>query len=277
MKVTTDEATGPAGGRDGQGIEVRGLSFAYPRRRPVLQDVSFAVRPGEYVCLLGPNGVGKSTLFSCMMGLTRRFSGDVRICGDSVGRLSAREVARRVAFIPQSASHVFNYSVMDVVLMGTSALTGGLRSPGADERARAMGSLATLGMEGMAELMFLDLSGGERQLVLIARALAQSARILLMDEPTASLDFGNQARVLEHVHRLAREGYAVIQSSHNPEQAFLYADKVLALHDGRVAAFGPPRDVLTEGLVRRLYDIEVTMEDVHGGRVRTCFPSSVLK
>ena len=125
--------------------------------------------------------------------------------------------------------------------------------------------------------MFLNISGGERQLVLIARALAQQARILFMDEPTANLDYGNQVRVLERVRQLSREGYTVIQSTHNPDQAFMYADEVMAVMDGQIEAYGPPEKIMDSELIRRLYRVSVSVESLRGGEVRMCVPTSVLK
>lgn len=259
------------------GIEVKNLSFSYKKGVPVLQNISFSLESGKFICLLGPNGVGKSTLFKCMLGLLRNYTGQILIDGEDIKHLSQKELARRAAYIPQSSSPVFNYTVSDVVLMGTTALGPVLGSPGQKERDFARKALELLGISHLENRMFMNISGGERQLVLVARALAQQAGILFMDEPTANLDYGNQARVLEQVRRLTRQGYTVIQSTHNPEQAFLYADQVLAVKDGVVAAQGSPAQVMDRELIKSLYGIDVYVESLMDDRVRVCIPAASLE
>ena len=258
-------------------IEVRDLSFSYKKGVPVLEHVDFSFESGRFICLLGPNGVGKSTLFKCMLGLLRGYTGDILINGENIRSLTPKQLARKVAYIPQSSAPVFNYSVADVVLMGTTAMTTAFSSPGERERDYVRAALDTLNIRYLEERMYMNISGGERQLVLIARALAQQANILFMDEPTANLDYGNQVRVLEQVHRLSRQGYTVIQSTHNPEQAFLYADEVLCVKEGTVAAHGAPNAVMDAGLIRSLYGIETEVLSIRDDKMRVCIPLSSLR
>ena len=258
-------------------IEVNELSFSYRKGASVLHDVSFALDKGKFICLLGPNGAGKSTLFKCMLGLLHGYEGEIRIDGDDIRTLTQKQLARRVAYIPQSTAPVFNYSVAEVVLMGTTALTAGLSSPGEKELECVDRALDTLNIRHLRNRMFMNISGGERQLVLIARALAQQAGILFMDEPTANLDYGNQIRVLEQVHRLSRQGYTVVQSTHNPEQAFLFADEVLAVRGGTVAAHGKPNEVMDAGLIESLYGIRAEVMSIKEDRMRVCVPVSSLR
>ena len=257
-------------------IEVKDLSFSYRKGVPVLHDVSFRLRNGDFICLLGPNGVGKSTLFKCMLGLLRSYGGTIKIDGENIRKLTQKQLARKVAYIPQSTAPVFNYTVADVVLMGTTSLVSGFASPGAREKAFAEQALETLHIPHLRDRMFMQISGGERQLVLIARALAQRANILFMDEPTANLDYGNQIRVLEQVHRLSRQGYTVIQSTHNPEQAFLFADQVLAVKDGTIAAQGSPNAVMDAALISALYGIEAEVVSIKDDKMRVCIPLASL-
>ena len=258
------------------GIEVKNLSFSYKKGIPVLHDVNFQLQSGKFICLLGPNGVGKSTLFKCMLGLLRNYTGEILIDGENTRSLTQKQLARKVAYIPQSTAPVFNYTVADVVLMGTTSLTSGFSSPGEKERVYVTQALETLNIQHLQDRMFMNISGGERQLVLVARALAQQAGILFMDEPTANLDYGNQVRVLEQVRRLSGSGYTVIQSTHNPEQAFLYADEVLAVKDGTIAAHGSPNKVMDAGLIRDLYGIEAQVESLMDDRMRVCITMSSL-
>ena len=255
-------------------MNVENLSFAYGERE-VLRDISFSVEYGEFLSVLGPNGVGKSTLFRCMLGLLTPSSGAAVVDGLRVADLSARKLAEKIAYIPQSHNPVFNFSVYDMVLMGTTAQTGSFASPGKRQRSLANKALQRLGIAHLADRGYSSLSGGERQLVLIARAIAQEAKVLVMDEPSSALDFGNRMRVMRTVQGLTQDGYAVIQSTHDPEQAYLYSDKILALHGGRVAAFGTPQETITSGLISALYGEEVEVCSMRGDQIRVCIPAAL--
>lgn len=255
-------------------VTVTNLTYAYRRGPAVLQGISFSVPDGCFACLLGPNGVGKSTLFKCMLGLLPDYDGSIEINGMDIHSLRTKQLARQAAWIPQSSETIFSYTVRDMVLMGTTAMTTGLRTPGRQQTAAAYDALDRLQISHLADRPFTRISGGERQLVLIARALAQQADVLFMDEPTANLDYGNQQRVLRHVRELARQGYTIIQSTHNPEQALLYADRVLALKDGLLLADGSPKTALDTALLQALYGIQVRVEQVCGGQVSVCVPEA---
>ena len=247
-------------------IAVEQLSFCY-KGREALSEVSFCASKGEMLGIIGPNGAGKSTLFRCVLNLLSGYRGTIAIDGVDARKLSARETAHRIAYIPQSHGQLFQYSVLDMVLMGTAHQLSVIRSPRQREIAQAMEALERMGLGGFAQRSFLNLSGGEQQLVLIARALAQRARVLLMDEPTASLDYGNQSRVLDQARLLTKEGYTVLYSTHNPQHALWYSDAVLALNRGRVEAFGPPDEVVNEALLRRLYNMDAKFVQTGAGRM----------
>lgn len=255
-------------------MSVQGLSFAYGEHE-VLHNISFSVDYGEFLSVLGPNGVGKSTLFRCMLGLLTPSAGGAYVDGRAVADMSARQLAYAIAYIPQSHSPVFNFSVFDMVLMGTTAQTGSFASPGKRQRSLANKALRRLGIEHLSDRGYANLSGGERQLVLIARAIAQQAKVLVMDEPSASLDFGNRLRVMRTVRDLTRDGYAVIQSTHDPEQAYMYSDRILALHGGRVAAFGTPKETLNADLVSALYGVDVEVCSMREDAIRVCVPAAL--
>jgi iron complex transport system ATP-binding protein len=226
---------------------------------------------GELVGMLGPNGAGKSTLFRCILGLEKNYCGKVFLDGTEIEKQSSEALARRIAYVPQTHYPSFNYCAFDMVLMGTAAQGREGAQPNESQKENARAAMEQLGITRFAERGFRELSGGEQQLVLIARALAQKATLLVMDEPTANLDYGNQLRVLSQIKELSRCGYGVILSTHNPDHAFLFADRVLAIHDHRLAASGTPADVLTEDLIKRLYNVEVRLRrDEHG--VFSCVP-----
>lgn len=259
-------------------IDVRTLSFSYGGA-PVLQNVSFSARGGEVIALLGPNGVGKSTLFRCLLGFLKPQRGEVRIDGKALSDFSRRALAREIAYIPQSYSPTFNYTVRESVLMGVTAKLGALEGPTAVQQALVMRTLSQLGIAHLAERGSRKISGGERQLMLIARALVQNARVLIMDEPTANLDYGNSYHVMERVAQLGKDGYTVIFSSHDPNQAFRHATRVLALKDGSILADGPSAQVLTEPVLSTLYGIPVAVRsvDIGGTDCTVSLPGGAVK
>lgn len=246
-------------------IQVDGLGFSYGRQR-VLGGISFAADEGQLIAVLGPNGVGKSTLFRCLLGLLHGYEGRIAVEGDDIRTLSAREMAHRIAYIPQSNYPSFNYTVMEMVLMGTTHQVKGLSSPRASEIKLAEDAMEQIGITHLRSRGYGQLSGGERQMVLIARALAQQARILVMDEPTSNLDYGNQLRVMHRVNSLARQGYVILLSSHNPQQALLFADRVIAMSAGGIVADGMPAEVCDEALLERLYGVKVRLAETPDGK-----------
>lgn len=248
-------------------ITVNNLKFAYGDHE-VLKDISFDAKPGELLCILGHNGAGKSTLFKCMLGLLKGYTGSIDIDGKDMSKMKPREKATYVAYIPQATRPAFAYNVMDMVLMGTTSRMSGMANPGAEERKVALDALAKMGIEHLADRDYTKISGGEQQMVLIARALAQGAKILIMDEPTSSLDYGNQMRVQQQLRKLAAEGYTIIQSTHNPEQTYVFADRIICIKDGIVYRQGEPNDVMDEKLIHDMYNIEVEMIESEDHKVR---------
>lgn len=256
-------------------IKVDQLSFSYADAQ-VLNEVSFSVEEGQLVAVLGPNGVGKSTLFRCILGLLRGYSGTALLDGREAKNMDRRVLAKTVAYIPQTVAPTFNYTVLESVLMGTTGQVGVLHAPGQTQKDTAWKMLKLLGIEDLAHRGVAKLSGGERQLVLIARALAQDAKILIMDEPTANLDYGNQQRVLAQIRKLADQGYTILLSTHNPEHAMQYATHILALQGGKICADGPVASALTSELIQKLYGIsanimKLTLPD---GSARRCIISA---
>lgn len=252
-------------------IHIDHLDFSYSKRR-ILHDVCIDIPDATLVNVLGPNGVGKSTLFRCILGLNSTYSGTVSVNGKNLRHLSIKERAREISYIPQSHAPVYDYEVLDVVLMSTGTDLGMLRTPGPRHRRRAYEALERIGIAHLAERNYTQISGGEQQLVLVARALAQGAKTIIMDEPTSALDYGNTVRVLSCVKQLAREGLSIVQSTHQPDQAFLYSDKTLVLHQGHVHAFGSPKDVITNELVSTIYNVNVEVNSLYGDKVRVCVP-----
>lgn len=242
-------------------LEVSDLVFSYGEA-DILKSVSFCADRGERIAVLGPNGVGKSTLFRCLLGFLEPKRGSVKIAGRDVRDYSRRALAAELAYIPQSYSPAFDHTVLDSVLMGLGAQLGPFDRPSREQTNAAQRILDELGIGALASRGCMRISGGERQLMLLGRALIQNAHTLIMDEPTASLDYGNSFRVMQRIEALSAGGYSVIFSTHEPNQAFRYATKVLALKDGRVLAFGLPGQVLTPELLQTLYGVPVAVTQV---------------
>jgi iron complex transport system ATP-binding protein len=249
--------------------------FSYGART-VLREVSLSAPPGRVLALLGPNGSGKSTLLRLMLGLLRPDHGTVRLGGRELGTIPRRELARRVAYVPQLHRESFAFSVAEVVLMGRMPHLGLLSRHRAVDLRAAREALELLRIEHLADRPYTQVSGGERQLALIARALAQGARALLMDEPTNGLDYGNQVRLLEQVAALARRGLSVVFSTHHPDHALAVADQVALLREGRLVGEGPPAEAITGESLSALYGVDVRTLPVEEG-VKVCVPALRLQ
>ncbi|MBS6559698.1 MAG: ABC transporter ATP-binding protein [Clostridiales bacterium] len=237
-------------------MDIKNLSFSYGNHT-VINNISFTIKDGEFLCILGPNGVGKSTLFRCILGLQKGFAGEILVNGTNLLKIPPKELAHHLAYIPQYANPVFSYTVFQLVLMGTTSQIGTFRHPKKREEERAMTALELLGIAHLKEKRASEISGGERQLTLIARAIAQNAHLLIMDEPTANLDYGNQVRVLQVIESLTKKGYSIMMSTHNPDQAFLYGTRVLMLKNGTILSQGSPKEALTEEVLQKAYGIEI--------------------
>jgi len=236
-------------------LQANHLHFAYLPEKTVLDDISLLIDPGETLYILGRNGSGKTTLLSCLAGLLEPASGEVLLDGASLQSFDPAERARRVGLIPQMHTPAFGYTVNEMVMMGRAPYLGWLGSPNHEDQSIVDEALAQLGLFELRDRPYTEISGGEQQLVLIARGLAQKCQLLLMDEPTAHLDLSNQHRILEIVSQLADRGLSFAISSHSPNNALSYADRVLLLASGKVTAYGNPMETLTEPMLSAIYGI----------------------
>ena len=252
-------------------IRVENLSIGYSGVR-VGTNISLTVDSGSVLCLLGPNGSGKTTLFKTMLGLIPAQGGRVLLEQRSLDELNRSQIARRIAYVPQAHNAPFAFEVLEVVLMGRTAQLGVFAQPGESDRKAARTALSRLNIEDLAKADYTQLSGGQRQLVLIARALAQETPVLVMDEPTASLDFGNQVRVLEEIAGLAHSGLTVILSTHDPDHAFAVGTQVALLHNGQIQTCGSPVEVLTSQTLGAVYGVDVRVDTLVDGKT-VCVPS----
>jgi iron complex transport system ATP-binding protein len=256
-------------------LRIEHLTYGFPQR--VLgRDITFELMPGEVLCVLGPNGCGKTTLFRTVLGLLAAQGGRIYLDNRPLNQWSRAELARVVGYVPQAHTGYFAFTVREVVLMGRTAHLGLFATPSRHDVELAADILHTLGIAHLADQVYTRISGGERQLTLIGRALAQQPQLLVLDEPTASLDFGNQIRVLNQITALAQQGISILFSTHDPDQAFMCADRVLMLRAGAPLCLGPPDDVITRDNLRCVYGIDVVVVSLPGlpggGMRKTCIP-----
>jgi iron complex transport system ATP-binding protein len=228
------------------------LSIGYANRT-VGSGLDIALQTGEVLALLGPNGSGKTTLLKTLIGLLPPKAGTVTLGGKPLGGYSVSARARSIAYVPQVHIGTFAFTVETVVLMGRNAHGTLFSRPSAHDRAVAHAALARFGIGGMAARPYTEISGGERQLVLLARALAQEPQFIVLDEPTASLDFGNQGKVIAEIRALAASGHGVLFTTHDPNHARRAADRAYLLRDGGRLAEGPVGDVLNQAQLEALY------------------------
>ena len=255
-------------------LHVDDLHCGYGKKE-IVHGVSFDVGEGEFACIIGANGCGKSTLLKNLLHLDKPFSGNVELNGQSVSKMDDKERARVFAYLPQAHTPPFPFSVGDVVLMGRTPHLDPLSHISDEDRQIAWEALELLGIENLANHAYTELSGGQRQLVLIARCLAQQPDLIIMDEPTASLDFGNQQVVLSRMRELSRSYMSVLMVTHDPHHAFLCADKVVVMHEGAVLKIGHPTAVMSKELLEKIYDTPVDVLNVQlstGKSANVCVP-----
>ena len=249
------ESTAAGDGADGPLVEVSDLAVSFGDV-PVVSDVDLRVDRGEFVGLVGPNGAGKTTVLRAIKGTLAPDAGAVRLDGDRAADLSAREAGRRVASIPQETGLAFDFRVRHVVEMGRTPHLGRFDGHGADDERAVREAMAAAGVARFADRSITEVSGGERQRVLLARALAQETPTLLLDEPTASLDANHAVRTLELVRDLVDDGRGALAAIHDLDMAARYCDRIVVLANGGVRAAGPPAAVLTADALRTAFDAE---------------------
>ena len=258
-------------------LEARNVSFWYRKGCPVIEDVSFELREGSVLSLLGPNGTGKTTLLKCLLGLLKPKKGEFLLFGKGLSRYSVRERASIMAYVPQASELIFPFTVREVAMMGRSSYTSLGGRVSVEDRRIVDESLERLGIIRLAERRFNELSGGQRQMAMLARALSQQAKLLVMDEPTASLDYSNQIKMLKTTIELAKDGYSIVMTTHDPGHAFLACDRAFLLKGGSIVSDGAPNEVVTTESLSELYDTRVLVAVVQVGplqndRSRVCMP-----
>jgi iron complex transport system ATP-binding protein len=256
-------------------MQIADAAFAYARQL-VWQGICLDVFKGELLCILGPNGCGKTTLLSCMHGARSLKKGTIALNRQPLENMGTSEIARKIGVVFQEHTTPFPYAVLDVVLMGRGPHLGLFQSPSAKDRQIALQNLDHMGVADLKDKRYTDISGGERQLVLIARTLTQEPEVILLDEPTSHLDFKNQALVLGMIKRLTVQGLTVVMTSHFPNHALICADRVAMMNNKGVVAVGETQKMMTETNLEKTYDIGVKIITVQDQKrdeaLRFCMP-----
>lgn len=255
-------------------LAVNNLTFSYGSA-PVFSGVSFHVQKGSLCGLFGPNGSGKSTLFKCCLGLLKAAAGSVHIAGQAVASLSVGHMAKLVAYVPQDHVPPFPFLAREIVLMGRSPHFGGVFGLGKKDWQIAHEAMQKLGIEHLADKVYTRLSGGQRQLVLIARALAQQTPFIMLDEPTSSLDFKNQLLIWKTLRDIVAAGTTVFACAHDPNHVLWFCDDLVVINRGVVAAAGTAQAVLSRGLLQDLYGDICAVGYLDGQRM--IYPGQMLE
>jgi iron complex transport system ATP-binding protein len=249
-------------------IEIDNLHFSY-KKHPVLKGIDFELYRGEVVSLLGPNGCGKSTLIRLILKLLDS-KGSIKIHDRGLEAYSHKEIAEHIAYIPQYHNVPFNYSVVEMVVMGRISKLGFFASPSDKDYEIAEKALERVGIVELKDRPFGQLSGGQKQLVLLARAIAQEVNLFIMDEPVNGLDYGNQVRLLELINSLAKEGYTFLKTTHYPDHALLVSSRVVVMNGGKIIEDGSPEEVIHSDMIADVYGIQA--EIITHDAQRRCVP-----
>lgn len=256
-------------------IELRDVSCGYSNKKNVLEHVSFQVNTGEICCILGPNGVGKTTLFKTILRLMKATGGEILLDGEDITKMSSPQMAKAMAYVSQYHVPPFPYVVKDVVMLGRIGSVRYFGQPSARDYEITEQAMEDMGIRHLRDEVYTDISGGERQLVMIARALAQEPQFLVLDEPTASLDYGNMVRVMQKIKNLREKKYGIIMTTHSPDQAFMCDSKVALLQRNTPVKFGNAVDIITRKNLYEAYKVDVRVVEFvtkDGKRVRMCAP-----
>ncbi len=255
-------------------VEVNNAACGY-NKKPVLTDINFTVETGETCCILGPNGCGKSTLFKSILGLIPLVDGSITVDGEDIKDWSASQMADTMAYVSQSHVPPFPYTVRDVVMLGRTNKIGYLGRPSTNDQRAVDAAISDMGISHLSDKVYSDISGGELQLCMIARAIAQEPKVLVLDEPTAALDYGNSVRVIDKVISLADRDYAIIMTTHSPDQAFMCKSNVVLLQRDAPMQFGKANDIITEKNLKDAYGVNVKIVEFINTKneaMRLCSP-----
>jgi iron complex transport system ATP-binding protein len=250
-------------------LKINNASLGY-RRKIVLKNVNLTLQTGRTNCIIGKNGAGKTTLFKSILGILPPMEGEILLDGKNIRAWNRRKFARQIAYVPQARSLPFPFTVFEVVLFGRTAHLGAFASPGKADRMIAEDCLERLQIRYLKDCIFTQISGGEQQLTIVARALAQQPAFLIMDEPTSNLDFGNQIKILNQVNKLKTDSLGILMATHSPDHAFMCDADVTVIHNGEIWKQGNCNQVITAEILREIYDADVSIHRIESRK--TCIP-----
>lgn len=239
----------------------------------ILSDINISFRTGEFWCILGSNGIGKTTLFKTLLGFIPVKRGRILIDGQDMHKIGAKKIAHYISYVPQAKTYSLQYSVLETVLMGRASHIGQFFTPSDQDYEIAMSMLERLGIRNMSQSMYSQLSGGEQQVVLIARALAQEAKFIIMDEPASNLDFENQKRILDVMKTLVDTDVGIVMSSHSPDHAFYCDTNVVLICKDKSILYGSANEIITAGNLKNVYGVDVSIlsgTDTSGNDIKAC-------
>ncbi|MBS7605323.1 MAG: ABC transporter ATP-binding protein [Candidatus Bathyarchaeia archaeon] len=259
-------------------ILIKNLRYRYPvSKTDVLKGMSLTIPEGKVTAILGPNGSGKSTLFKVLIKVLSPYEGDIYVGGNDLRDLDIDALSKIISWVPQEEDLLFPYTVLEYVLLGRTPHLGFFNMPSRKDMEIVHEVLMQLRLSGIVHRKIPTLSGGEKKLVSIARALVQETDIIILDEPTAHLDMGNKARVLGIIKGMAESGKTIIFSTHDPNEAFLIANNVAIVNDGKLISEGPPGTVITEELLEKVYGVKVTVQRADNGQVLVGIHPNIFK
>lgn len=242
-------------------LDVRDLCCGYGDKQ-IINKANFSIDSGDFACIIGANGCGKTTMLKTILGLLPAINGSAYIDGQDICKLEPIERARLLAYIPQAHTPPFPYSVSDVVLMGRTPHIGNFSHISREDKQIVWDALCLLGIDKYAQSAYTQLSGGQQQLCLIARAVAQDAKVIIMDEPTANLDFGNQQMVLQRMRALSDSGATLLMVTHDPHHALYCSNKVIVVKDGEIKKTGTPDVIITKDTLEDIYHTPIDVQSV---------------
>jgi iron complex transport system ATP-binding protein len=255
-------------------LEIKNATLGY-HGKAVLSNVNLELTAGKTTCLIGKNGAGKTTLFKSLLGILPVLKGEILLDGRDIRQWRQRDYAQVIACVPQARTLPFPFTAFDVVLFGRTAHLPRFASPGKKDRQIADECLEKLQVNHLRDRIFTQLSGGEQQMIIVARALAQQPLFLVMDEPASNLDFGNQIRIITQVNRLRDDALGILMATHSPDHAFLCRADVMVVHDGKIWKTGYCDRIITEEVLKEVYDANISVCSVKGNSnetIRTCVP-----
>ena len=255
--------------------QIKNLTFSYDNERKIFNDANLLIDEGKLYSLLGKNGIGKSTLFSILLNLKDDYKGEIFFMGENLRTVNIKKLARKVGFVPQTPKLSFDYSAKDYVAMGLLTDTTLFQDLNKKHYEKVFVAFEKLGIERLMNKSFFDMSGGEKQLVVIARSIVSNPKIILFDEPTAHLDIYNQYKVLKIIKNLNELGYTIIVSTHDPNQVTLLKENVIIVDENGAIESGDTVDIINKNSLKKIYNADMEVEDLQKYDRRICFFDSL--